>query len=121
MAQPYDADRRAVATRGRTRLFWDVTFRALRLIGSRAKNAYAAFGIFLLSGAVIAGVGTWGFAELAGDMRSGKTQAFDDAVMRWLGSHQSTNVQNFMLEMTTLGTGTVVGAIVRIAGVFLRP
>src|SRR5437867_4273950 len=94
-------------TRGHTRLAWDVAFRALRFIGQHAQSAYTVFGIFLVSGAVVAAAGTWTFAEVAGHVQSGKTQAFDDAVMRWLGSHQYASVQSTMLEITALGTGIV--------------
>jgi undecaprenyl-diphosphatase len=120
MTTPLDAERRVPAqTRGRGRFFWDLIFRVLRFIAAHAKNAYAIFGIFLLSGAAIAAVGVWSFTELAGHVSSGKTQAFDDAVMRWIGAHQYPPVQAVMLEITALATASVVTAIVVIAGMFL--
>src|SRR5574338_1485354 len=67
---------RSERTRGRLRVYWDVTFRALRWIAQRAHGAYTTFGIFLLAGAVLAVAGTWIFSELAGHVTSGKTQAF---------------------------------------------
>ena len=39
--------------------------------------------------------------------------------MHWVGAHQTPGVQAVMLEITALGTGTVVGMIVLIAGMFL--
>ena len=61
---------------------------------------------------------TWAFAEIADKVRSGATQGFDDAILHWMGTHQSKAVQTAMLEVTSLGTGTVVGMIVFIAGMF---
>lgn len=94
-------------------------FGVLRFLRRHIQNAYVVFGVFLLSGTVIAVVCTWGFAELAGHVSSGGTQKFDDAVMTWIGAHQNPTVQMAMLEITSLGTGTVVAMIVFIAGMFL--
>ncbi len=106
-------------TRGHLRLLWDAMFKSVRFIQRRARNAYATFGIALLAGAVIAGLCTWGFSELAAHVRAGRTQAFDDAVMQWIGAHRSPGIQSMMLEITALGTGTVVAMIVLVSGMFL--
>ena len=106
-------------TRGKTRILWDLVFGWLRLIRRHATNAYTVFGIFLLSGAAIAVVCTWGFAEIAERVRAGHTQRFDDAVMQWIAAHQDKAVQSAMLEVTSLGTGTVVAMIVFVAAMFL--
>jgi len=106
-------------TRGRLHLAWDVVFGALRFIGRHAHNAYTVFGIFLLSGTALAIGCTWAFSELAQHVRRGTTQPFDDAVMHWIANHQNPAVQRAMLEITALGTGTVVAMIVFIAGLFL--
>jgi undecaprenyl-diphosphatase len=94
-------------------------FGALRLIARHAGSAYAVFGIFLLSGTAIAVVFTWAFSELAEHVRKGSTQPFDDAIMHWVGAHQNPHLGAVMLEITALGTGTVVGMIVLITGMFL--
>lgn len=117
-----DAERRhpvTSPTRGRLRIVWDVIFGSLRFIARRAGNAYAVFGIFLLSGSAIAVVFTWAFSELAKQVRKGSTQPFDDAIMHWVGAHQTPRLEAVMLEVTALGTGTVVGMIVLITGMFL--
>src|SRR6185312_17249128 len=94
-AASYGDDRREptpqkhAATRGHLRVLWDVVFGVLRLIRRHVKNAYVVFGIFLLSGAGIAVVCTYAFAKLAGHVRSGSTQKFDDSVMRWIAAHQN--------------------------------
>ena len=100
-------------------MVWDVIFSALRFIGQWATNVYAVFGIFLLAGAAIAILCTWAFAEFAGRVRAGGMQGFDDAIMRWIAQHQYLQLQTAMLEITSLGTGTVVTMIVFVAGLFL--
>jgi undecaprenyl-diphosphatase len=107
------------ATRGHLRVLWNLVFRLLRFIRRRVKNAYAVFGIFLLSGAAVALVCTYAFAKLAGHVRSGGTQAFDDSVMRWIAAHQNPLVQQAMLEVTALGTGVVVAMVIIVAAMFL--
>src|SRR5437868_4268242 len=112
-------DRFEFPTRGRARGLWNVLFRVLRWIASHAKNTYATFGIFLLSGTAV-GVGmTYAFAKLAKHVLSGGTQPFDDAVLRCMGAHQIPWVTEAMVELTSLGTGIVVAAIVVVAGLFL--
>lgn len=106
-------------TRRHLALAWDVIFSALRFIARHVGSAYATFGIFLLSGAALAIGGTWAFSEVAERVRAGTTQRFDDAVMRWIGHHQYPALQSVMLEITALGTGTVVAMIVFVAGMFL--
>lgn len=108
-----------VNPRGRFRVGWDIVFGFLRIIRRHVENAYVVFGIFILAGAVIAAVGTWGFAELAVHVRSGATQGFDDSVMRWMAAHQRPLMQQIMLEITSLGTGTVVAMLVFVSGMFL--
>lgn len=106
-------------TRRHLRLAWDVIFSILRFIARYVGNAYATFGIFLLSGAAVAIGCTWAFSEVAERVRAGTTQPFDDSVMRWIGHHQYPALQSVMLEITALGTGTVVAMIVFVAGMFL--
>ena len=108
-----------VDTRGRARLFWDVVFAIVRGIGRVAQNFYATFGIILSAGAAVAIVGTYLFAEFAGQVSSGRTQAFDDAVLRWVAEHRSPGFEPVALEITFLGTGTVVLALVAVSGMFL--
>lgn len=123
MSSPTE-DRRDVTepgpdTRAHFRRLWDVVFVVLRFIARHAHNVYAAFGIFLLIGAAIAIGGTWGFAELAGHVSGGGTQAFDDAVLQWLGQHRTKPLDAFMLDVTALGTSSVVAMVVGVAALFL--
>lgn len=106
-------------TRGKSRLFWDMVFGSIRGIRKLAHNVHATFGIFLVAGALVALGGTYTFAMLAGHVQSGATQQFDDAVLRWIGEHRSPTLEPIMLEITLLGTGSVVIALVAVTALFL--
>ncbi len=109
----------AVATRGWTRLAWDILFRLLRLVARHAKNTYTTFGILLLGGTVIAVTLTYAFAKFAEWVMSGGTLGFDAASMRFMGAHQIPWLDAAMVEITSLGTGIVVAMIVAVAALFL--
>ncbi len=96
-------------------------YRGLRVAIEKAGTVYGAVGIFLIAGLIVAGIGTGIFVEVAEHVRSGSTQAFDDAVIRWLGAHHTKALDDIMLEVTALGTGTVVVMIVAVAALFLVP
>jgi undecaprenyl-diphosphatase len=114
-----DSDQSRSFTRGHLRRLWDLLFALLRWIRRHAHNVYATFGIFLLIGAALTIAGTWIFVQLAGRVRSGRAQAFDDAVLRWIGSYRHPVLDSVMLEITALGTGTVVVMVVAVAALFL--
>jgi undecaprenyl-diphosphatase len=115
---PSTGERRAGA-RGHLALLWNLLFRALRFLGVRADRFYTSVGIFLIVGVAIAIAGTLAFAELGEHVRSGSTQAFDVAVLRWLGEHHTRLLTAAAVELTYLGTGTVVLMIVGVAALFL--
>lgn len=106
-------------TRGRSHVLWDAVFAVVRWIARRAHGVYTTFGIFVVAGAGLTILGTYWFAELAGHVRRGATQHFDDAVLRWLGAHRTPVLDAAMLEVTALGTGVVVMMTVIIAALFL--
>jgi undecaprenyl-diphosphatase len=105
--------------RGRFHPLEDLLFGALHTIARHAHNFYTALGIFLVAGATIAMLGTWGFVELAQYVRAGGTQRFDDAVLTWLGAHRIPWIERSLLEITALGTGLVVLMVVAVAALFL--
>lgn len=111
--------RDAMDTRGRGQLWWDLVFTSLRAIASVVKNFYAQVGIFLSAGALVALAGTYAFTRFASHVSSGRTQAFDESVLRWIAGHRSPALEPIMMEITFLGTGTVVMAIVVVSGLFL--
>jgi undecaprenyl-diphosphatase len=76
-------------------------------------------GLVLIGGLLVAMAGTFGFVVLASHVESGATQAFDESVIRWMGAHQTKGLDAAMIEITALGTGTVVLMIVIVAALFL--
>ena len=91
----------------------------LRTFVSKAGTFIGGPGIFLVAGAIIGAFATWVFGELAETVMAGKTQAFDEAVLRWMGAHHTRLLDAAMLEITALGTGTVVLMTVCISALFL--
>ena len=94
-------------------------YNGLRLAAEKAHTLIGALGIFLVVGLVVAVIGAAAFISLASHVQSGKTQAFDDAVIRWMGAHHTSALDALMLEITALGTGTVVLMIVAVSALFL--
>jgi undecaprenyl-diphosphatase len=92
---------------------------ALRLAEQKAHTLIGALGIFLVAGLFVAVMGLVAFLVLASHVQSGQTQAFDDAVIRWMGAHHTNGLDAIMIEVTALGTGTVVLMIVAVSGLFL--
>ena len=115
---PIANDRRGL-DRGHFATFWNLIFRGMRRAGIDAQSFYATVGIFLVVGAIIAIAATVAFASLAEHVLAGGTQAFDVAILQWLHGHQSKALTAVMVEMTYLGTGTVVIVIVGVAALFL--
>jgi undecaprenyl-diphosphatase len=91
----------------------------LESLFDRAGSLLGALGIFLVAGAAIAAFGTWVFSELAETVMAGKTQSFDEAVLRWIFTRHTPALDAAMIEITALGTGTVVLMIVCVAALFL--
>ncbi len=92
---------------------------ALEALTTWAGSLLGALGIFLVAGVIVAALLTWVFTELAERVMAGGTQAFDEAVLRWMSAHHTTALTGAMLEITTLGTGTVVMMVVCVAALFL--
>lgn len=97
----------------------NLLYRALRVAADKADTLIGALGIFLVAGLFVAALGVVGFVALASHVQSGTTQAFDDAVIRWMGAHHTKGLDTIMIELTALGTGTVVIMIVAVAALFL--
>jgi undecaprenyl-diphosphatase len=94
-------------------------FNSVRWVAAHARNAYATFGILILGGLAVGIVLSYGFAKIAAKVVSGQTTGFDDAAMKFMGSHQVPWISNAMVEVTTLGTGIVVAMIVAVSALFL--
>ena len=116
---PAVVNERRELERGRFTAVWNLVFRGMRRAGIDAQSFYATVGIFLVVGAIIAVAATVAFASLAENVLEGGTQTFDVAILEWLHGHQSKALTAVMVEMTYLGTGTVVIVVVGVAALFL--
>ena len=112
------AERRA-QERSHFHLAADALYGLLRTIAGHARSFYTALGIYIVAGAVVAIIGTWGFAALAEHIAEGGTRAFDRAALEWMGAHRVRWIEHFLLEITALGTGLVVMTMVVISALFL--
>jgi len=117
-SRPETGNRRSVS-RAHFPRFWNLIYHGMRTAGLDAKSFYTTVGIFLTIGVIIAVIATMAFAELAENVLAGGTQAFDVAILQWLHGHQSKPLTALMVEMTYLGTGTVVIVVVGVAALFL--
>src|SRR5687768_7117168 len=90
--------------RGRFHLLWDLLFRGLRTSYRHAHSFTTALGMVLVFGALVAAAGTYVFAKLAGLVRAGYTQGFDESVLRWMERHQIPWLESLMVDITMLGT-----------------
>ena len=59
------------------------------------------------------------FAALASAVKAGLTQSLDNSVLQFMASHRTKELDQVMVEITTLGTGVVVIMIVVVASIFL--
>jgi undecaprenyl-diphosphatase len=85
----------------------------------RTGTLLGGLGAFLVVGAIVAALATWAFGEFAETVMGGQTQAFDEALLRWVGAHHTPTLDSVMLEITSLGTGSTVMMIVGVAALFL--
>lgn len=97
----------------------DPVFHALRSLVDRGGTLLGALGIFLVAGIIVAAIGIWIFSEITERVIAGRTQVFDEAVLRWISTRHTPVLDGAMLEITALGTATVVMMIVCIAALFL--
>lgn len=94
-------------------------FALLRWVEREVRGFYAALGLYLSVGFVLALLAAWGFAGLASEVVEGETQRFDNGVLLWLNARASPRLDVAALEITSLGSGTVVWLVVIIASAFL--
>ena len=96
-----------------------VLVEALRFARAHFHNLKAALGLVVLAGAALAALLGVTFAWVAHRVRAGSTQAFDEGVLRWVAAHRLPWLESTLLELTFLGTGTVVVTIAGVAALFL--
>ena len=117
--QPVGGPERRSKRRGPFHPLWDALFALLRFIARRLNDVYAVVGVFIALGTTVFIGATWAFVEIAGEVREGETQTLDEAVLRYIQTHQTPLLDKAMLEITFMGTGLIVLTIVLVAGMFL--
>jgi undecaprenyl-diphosphatase len=116
---PPPLERRAAPRTGVSNRVRDALFRLLRLIGGHVQGFYAAVGIFLVIGLVVVTLGAAVFAGIARAVVRGQTQQFDEAILRFMGTHGAAWLDTAALEVTALGARVVVYMVVLVASAFL--
>ena len=91
----------------------------LAAVARRLRDLHAAAGVVLLAGAAVAALCIVAFAWVAAHVATGRTQAFDEAVLGVLARHRVPWLQAVMLDVTLLGATSVVIGIALVAALFL--
>jgi undecaprenyl-diphosphatase len=99
--------------------YWDPLYALFRTAAGKGHTTVGGLGIFLVAGLIVAAASTAAFVEVAEHVRAGSTQLLDESVLRWMAAHRSSTLDAVMVEITALGTGTVVFMIVAVASLFL--
>jgi undecaprenyl-diphosphatase len=112
---------RRAEQRGPLSTYSNPIYAALRGSAAKMDSLMGILGVFLAGGLIVAVISTAAFALLASRVQAGSTQAFDEAVIRWLAAHHTTAMDAVMMEITTLGTSIVVTMVIAVAALFLVP
>ncbi|MBR9990805.1 MAG: phosphatase PAP2 family protein [Gemmatimonadetes bacterium] len=80
---------------------------------------WSALAAFLTVGFAAGATAAIAFGLIAGMVRGGATQRFDERAVEWLAAHRSSLLDEVMVDITTLGDGVVLIMIVLIASIFL--
>ena len=116
---PPGPERRRAPRGGLLRPLLDAVYGELRWIGGHVRGFHAAVGLFLLGGLVLSTAALLlllGIARLVG---GGATQAFDEAVLRWLHARPAPWLDVLALAGTALGSGTAMWVLLLAGTVFL--
>ena len=96
------------------RIFRDPLHSTLRFIARHVEGFYPPLVAFVSAGFVFAVITTVVFGAIAHKVHEGDTQAFDVAVLQWFFHHRNATLDNVMLEITALGSATVVNVVMLI-------
>ena len=91
----------------------------LRYIARHVRGFFAALAAFVTVSMAVGVAAVALFAAMAGSVRRGWTQSFDETTLRWLELHRLPVVDKFMLEMSVLGGASVLFILVIVASLFL--
>jgi undecaprenyl-diphosphatase len=97
----------------------DALYSTLRLIERHVTGFFPALAAFMTLSFLFAAGAIIIFAQLADEVLEGDTQAFDEAVLQWFQGHRTPGLNRVAMEVTALGSGTVIIMVVLLASVFL--
>lgn len=97
----------------------DALYSTLNWVARHVRGFYPALAAVLTLSFVAAAVAIAIFAQLAEGVLEGDTQGFDEAVLTWFQTHRTPGLNRVMLEITALGSGSVIIMVVLLASVFL--
>jgi undecaprenyl-diphosphatase len=97
----------------------DALYSTLRLIERHVTGFFPALAAFMTLSFLLAAGAIFLFAQLADEVLEGDTQAFDEAVLQWFQNHRTPGLNRVALEVTALGSGSVIIMVVLLASVFL--
>lgn len=116
MTEPDDRRR---AERPRLKPVADALYGVFRLIGGHAHGFYTAVLTYLSFSFFVGIAAVWLFAEMAGYILGGATQALDESVLQWVVAHRTTTLDRVALEATALGNVATLAVLVLGVSVFL--
>jgi membrane-associated phospholipid phosphatase len=117
-AGPHGVERRA-RPRRHLHILLDPLYSLLRLIGRHVQGFWGALAAFLTAGLLAAFAAAAAFLLIAGIVTRGVTQRTDERVLEWLAQHRTPQLNEIMLEITSLGDGTSLIMLAGILSVFL--
>jgi len=91
----------------------------LRWIEAHVRGFHAAVGLFLAAGLALSAAALLLFLGIARGVGGGATQAFDEAVLRWLNRHPAPWLDALALAGTALGSGTAMWVVLAVGTVLL--
>ena len=105
--------------RERVRLLLDILYTILRFIARHVSGFWGALAAFLTFAVAVAVAAGAVFAGMAHLVSKGMTQSFDESVLSSLAAMRTPLLDAAMLEITMLGTGSVILLTIGTVSLFL--
>ena len=119
VTDPDPGTERRRTPRGKLSVLRDALYSTLRFIARHVRGFYGALAAFLTISAVVGLGASSAFIIFAAIVSGGATQRFDERVLDWLSGFRGPFLDEAALEITSLGNGIVLFALVLVASVFL--
>ena len=116
--KPSGAERRTEPRAGPERPVMDLLYGTIRWAGGHARGLWAAVGLFLGIGLLIALASLGGFALLAEGVAGGATQRFDASIVSWARANTSPALDWLAIVGAALGSGTATWIVLGLGTVY---